>query len=68
MCIRCLFQVLDLPCVMESQKTIDNKTFYKTADVSQVSYYLLKGFWKEKPYDVTLCIFFNSLDFNLQRG
>lgn len=53
---------------MESQKTIDNKTFYKTADVSQVSYYLLKGFWKEKPYDVTLCIFFNSLDFNLQRG
>ena len=29
-------KVKDLPCVMESQKTIDNKTFYKTADVSQV--------------------------------
>ncbi|XP_046635203.1 transcription initiation factor TFIID subunit 7-like [Daphnia pulicaria] len=29
-------KVLDLPCVMESQKTIDNKTFYKAADVSQI--------------------------------
>jgi len=29
-------KVLDLPCITESHKTIDNKTFYKTADVSQI--------------------------------
>ena len=31
------FQLLDLPCIVESYKTIDNKTAYKTADISQVS-------------------------------
>jgi len=29
-------KVFDLPCITEAQKTIDNKTFYKTADVSQI--------------------------------
>ncbi|XP_067588103.1 transcription initiation factor TFIID subunit 7-like [Pseudorca crassidens] len=29
-------KLVDLPCVMESLKTIDKKTFYKTADVSQM--------------------------------
>lgn len=29
-------KLVDLPCVIGSLKTIDNKTFYKTADISQV--------------------------------
>ena len=31
-----IFQVVDLPTIIESQKTIDRKTFYKTADISQM--------------------------------
>ena len=27
---------MDLPTIIESQKTIDRKTFYKTADISQM--------------------------------
>lgn len=30
------FQVVDLPTIVESLKTIDNKSFYKTADICQV--------------------------------
>lgn len=29
-------KVVDLPCVIESMKTIDKKSFYKTADVCQM--------------------------------
>jgi len=29
-------QVVDLPCIVESLKTVDKKTFYKTADICQV--------------------------------
>lgn len=29
-------QVVDLPTIIEGQKTIDNKTVYKTADICQV--------------------------------
>jgi TATA-binding protein-associated factor Taf7 len=29
-------QVVDLPTIVESLKTIDNKSFYKTADICQV--------------------------------
>ena len=29
-------KVVDLPCVLESHKTVDNKSFYKTADVCQM--------------------------------
>lgn len=29
-------KVLDLPCILESHKTIDNKSFYKTADICQI--------------------------------
>lgn len=29
-------RVVDLPCILESQKTMDKRTFYKTADVSQM--------------------------------
>lgn len=29
-------KLVDLPCVIGSLKTLDRKTFYKTADVSQV--------------------------------
>ncbi|XP_003741840.1 transcription initiation factor TFIID subunit 7 [Galendromus occidentalis] len=29
-------RVYDLPCVIESHKTLDRKTFYKTADISQI--------------------------------
>lgn len=29
-------KLLDLPCIVESYKTIDNKTAYKTADISQM--------------------------------
>ena len=28
--------LVDLPSTMESHKTIDNKTFYKTADICQL--------------------------------
>ena len=31
------FQLLDLPSIIESMKTVDKKTFYKTADICQVS-------------------------------
>lgn len=30
-------KLVDLPCIVESQKTHDNKHFFKTADISQVS-------------------------------
>lgn len=30
-------KLVDLPCMIESLKTVDKKTFYKTADVCQVS-------------------------------
>lgn len=30
-------KLVDLPCVIESHKTVDNKSFYKTADICQVS-------------------------------
>lgn len=29
-------RVFDLPCVIESHKTLDRRTFYKTADVAQI--------------------------------
>ena len=29
-------KLVDLPTIIESQKTIDKKTFYKTADISQM--------------------------------
>jgi len=29
-------KLVDLPCIMESHKTVDNKSFYKTADISQM--------------------------------
>jgi TATA-binding protein-associated factor Taf7 len=29
-------RLVDLPTVIESQKTIDSKTFYKTADICQI--------------------------------
>ncbi|KAL8607290.1 hypothetical protein ACOMHN_047621 [Nucella lapillus] len=29
-------KVVDLPCIIESMKTLDSKTFYKTADISQM--------------------------------
>jgi transcription initiation factor TFIID subunit 7 len=29
-------KVVDLPCIVESLKTIDKKSFYKTADVCQM--------------------------------
>lgn len=29
-------RMMDLPCIVESLKTTDRKTFYKTADISQM--------------------------------
>lgn len=29
-------KLVDLPCITESLKTLDMKTFYKTADIAQV--------------------------------
>lgn len=29
-------RLVDLPCIIESQKTLDSKQFYKTADISQM--------------------------------
>ena len=40
-------KVVDLPCVLESHKTIDKKSFYKTADICQVV------ICKEEPDPVT---------------
>jgi TATA-binding protein-associated factor Taf7 len=34
-------KIVDLPCILESQKTFDNKQFYKIGDISQVLYFLL---------------------------
>lgn len=34
-------KLVDLPCIIESLKTIDKKTFYKTADICQVGAVLL---------------------------
>lgn len=36
-------KLVDLPCIMESLKTIDKKTFYKTADVCQMLVCTLDG-------------------------
>ena len=33
-------KLVDLPCVIESLKTLDMKTFYKTADICQVLVFL----------------------------
>ena len=33
-----LATLLDLPCIMEAQKTLDYRTFFKSVDVSQVLY------------------------------
>ena len=30
---------MDLPCIIESHKTVDSKSFYKTADICQVQFY-----------------------------
>lgn len=30
--------ILDMPCIIEAQKTIDYKTFYKTSDISQMMF------------------------------
>ena len=30
-------KLVDLPCIVESHKTIDRKTFYKTGDICQVT-------------------------------
>lgn len=34
-------KLVDLPCVVESHKTMDRKTFYKTGDVCQVGFVAL---------------------------
>ncbi|XP_067000538.2 transcription initiation factor TFIID subunit 7 isoform X2 [Anabrus simplex] len=34
--LRLQFKVVDLPTIVESLKTIDNKSFYKTADICQI--------------------------------
>ncbi len=40
-------RLVDLPTVIESQKTIDSKTFYKTADICQIL--ICKVFWRSAP-------------------
>lgn len=36
-------QVVDIPTIVESLKTIDNKSFYKTADICQVCFIIVFG-------------------------
>jgi transcription initiation factor TFIID subunit 7 len=31
-------KLVDLPCIIESQKTLDNKQMFKVADICQVAY------------------------------
>jgi transcription initiation factor TFIID subunit 7 len=38
-------KLVDLPCIIESLKTTDNKSFYKTADICQVDSFFLKHSW-----------------------
>lgn len=40
-------KVIDLPCIIESHKTIDKKSFYKTADICQMM------ICKEEPDPIT---------------
>ncbi len=34
-------KLVDLPCIMEAQKTIDNKRMFKVADICQVRHLLI---------------------------
>lgn len=36
-------KLVDLPCVIESQKTLDNKQMFKVADICQVELSSFKG-------------------------
>jgi len=36
--------LVDLPCIIESSKTVDKKNIYKTADICQVCEYLHRSF------------------------
>ena len=31
----------DLPCIIESHKTLDHKQYYKIADICQVNFFIL---------------------------
>uniref|UniRef100_A0A0B6ZTB6 TAFII55 protein conserved region domain-containing protein n=1 Tax=Arion vulgaris TaxID=1028688 RepID=A0A0B6ZTB6_9EUPU len=44
-------KLLDLPCVVDSLKTVDRKTFYKTADICQMLYCKTEEDWSRDEND-----------------
>lgn len=38
-------KLVDLPCIIESQKTLDNKQMFKVADICQVHQLILLRWW-----------------------
>jgi len=34
-------KLVDLPCMIEAQKTLDNKRMFKVADICQVCFFIL---------------------------
>jgi TATA-binding protein-associated factor Taf7 len=47
--------LVDLPCMVEAQKTLDYRTFFKSADVSQMLYIhskYMEGFMSMKAEEV----------------
>lgn len=53
-------KVVDLPTVVESMKTIDNKSFYKTADICQMVMKLL-SFWDVYCVHVQLPLYLHNI-------
>lgn len=46
-------KLVDLPCIIESLKTVDKKTFYKTADVCQVQFIALLHVCTKQPSSIS---------------
>lgn len=49
-------KLVDLPCMIESLKTVDKKTFYKTADVCQVKHHSGNKFRMSSSLDTFLVV------------
>lgn len=45
-------RLVDLPCIVESQKTLDNVNIYKSADICQVSKRVSVEFFLSKRYPI----------------
>jgi TATA-binding protein-associated factor Taf7 len=59
--------ILDFPCIIEAQKTIDNKTFYKSGDISQMMFVHDKEFSLAHEDDISTFNPFKSGDDTFNR-